>query len=162
MTNKLWANFGTASFFITWPLIFIYSWLTKPRTRVLIIHEQSALVVKNWLGSGNWALPGGGLHKGENPVDGAIREVQEELGFAIEKTALHELGLQKSYEHGRLISKYYLFAVQLEYQPEFVIDTKEITDHKWIHTDDLRLAEKGVSASLKDSLEAWTAYQNLI
>jgi ADP-ribose pyrophosphatase YjhB (NUDIX family) len=39
-------------------------------------------------GGGLWTLPGGGLDFGEDPVDGATREVREETGYAVELGAL--------------------------------------------------------------------------
>ena len=35
-----------------------------------------------WSGAGEWTLPGGGLHFGESPRDGAIRELAEETGLS--------------------------------------------------------------------------------
>lgn len=32
---------------------------------------------------GCWAIPGGALHKGESPVDGALREFAEEIGAVL-------------------------------------------------------------------------------
>lgn len=35
-----------------------------------------------------WQLPGGSLHKGESPIQGALRELSEESGFSARKTTL--------------------------------------------------------------------------
>ena len=35
-----------------------------------------------------WTLPGGGLDHGEDPRDGAVREVEEETGYAVRLDAL--------------------------------------------------------------------------
>ena len=35
-----------------------------------------------------WQLPGGSLHKGESPINGALRELSEESGFSARKTTL--------------------------------------------------------------------------
>lgn len=38
--------------------------------------------------SGGWALPGGLLKRSEDPVDGLVREVGEEIGVQLEKSQL--------------------------------------------------------------------------
>jgi 8-oxo-dGTP pyrophosphatase MutT (NUDIX family) len=38
--------------------------------------------------SGGWALPGGLLKRSEDPVDGLVREVGEEIGLQLEKSQL--------------------------------------------------------------------------
>lgn len=40
-----------------------------------------ALVADGYPGAGNWTLPGGGVEIGEQPSDGAVREVYEEAGL---------------------------------------------------------------------------------
>jgi ADP-ribose pyrophosphatase YjhB (NUDIX family) len=42
-----------------------------------------AVLLARLIGSG-WTLPGGGLDHGEDPRDGAIREVEEETGYRVE------------------------------------------------------------------------------
>jgi 8-oxo-dGTP pyrophosphatase MutT (NUDIX family) len=34
---------------------------------------------------GSWAIPGGALHQGEPPVDGALREFAEEIGHVLDE-----------------------------------------------------------------------------
>ncbi len=58
-------------------------------------------------GHENWGLPKGHLHRGEQPVDAARREIMEETG--LEDLTLHgELGVTDWYfkAGGRLIHKY--------------------------------------------------------
>lgn len=54
-----------------------------PRAYVLIKHDGKILLVQNWLGSGKWSFPGGGVHKGEDSKAGACREVFEEVGLSL-------------------------------------------------------------------------------
>lgn len=50
------------------------------RCRALIVHEGKLLVVKHGEEFDYYALPGGKLEKGENPMECMIREIKEELG----------------------------------------------------------------------------------
>ncbi|WP_233489422.1 CoA pyrophosphatase [Blastococcus sp. TF02-09] len=45
--------------------------------------------------AGQWALPGGRLDAGEGPVDGALRELHEEIGLDLDRSAV--LGLLDDY-----------------------------------------------------------------
>lgn len=54
-------------------------------------HEPQLLLVRlNHLTTspGAWTLPGGGLEFGEAPIDGVVREVEEETGYAAHVTEL--------------------------------------------------------------------------
>ena len=54
----------------------------------IAIDKDRVLVVKNRPdptrgGDGYWGFPKGHLEEGENPIQAAIREVQEETGFVV-------------------------------------------------------------------------------
>ncbi len=155
MRRRIWKYVGVTAYWLLLPAIYVYAATTKPRARVLLVHENSALVVKNWLGAGGWALPGGGIESGESSAEAAIREIHEELGFVIEPGALRPLGAHSSIEKGGLKSKYHLFAVGLLEKPELVIKPDEIVDHQWVAMTELMNAQKGVGNTVKQSVETW-------
>jgi 8-oxo-dGTP diphosphatase len=50
----------------------------------LIIDEDGrVLLARHTYGRKNWELPGGVVEQGESPMDGAVREVQEETGLSV-------------------------------------------------------------------------------
>lgn len=65
----------------------------RKRARGLILSlDDEVLLVKNWLGPQLWALPGGGVHKGEQPEVALRRELMEELGIALDAESYPYLG----------------------------------------------------------------------
>ncbi len=51
-----------------------------------IIRDGGRVLLAHWndRGGTGWTLPGGGLELGEDPLDGVVREVTEETGYAVE------------------------------------------------------------------------------
>jgi 8-oxo-dGTP diphosphatase len=49
-----------------------------------IIRDSGRVLLAHWndRGGSGWTLPGGGLELGEDPLDGLVREVAEETGYA--------------------------------------------------------------------------------
>ena len=69
---------------------FIFWQNSKPCAGVLVVREGRLLLVrrafepfKDW-----WDVPGGFLHDGEHPEDGAVREIGEETGLRVRLTGL--------------------------------------------------------------------------
>lgn len=89
--NKFWIACGTVAYYLSWPALFVYFFFSR-RTRVILRKGDSVLCFKSWYNNGRWLLPGGGLHKGESVIDGAIRETREEIGLTLHPKDLHERG----------------------------------------------------------------------
>jgi 8-oxo-dGTP pyrophosphatase MutT (NUDIX family) len=77
--------------------------------------------------AGQWALPGGRVDPGETPLQGALRELHEELGLALDESAL--LGRLDDYptRSGYLISPFVFWAGPA---PELTLNPAEV-DFVW-------------------------------
>jgi len=132
--NKLKQVLGRILFIATWPLLYVYLRFSK-RTRVIIVCNNEILVVKGWFSVGNWGLPGGGLHGGEQPINGAIREVWEETGISLKPNQLApgDNGLIK----GSSGFKYYCYTFVAEFTQKPVAKTPsgELVDIRWMPID---------------------------
>jgi 8-oxo-dGTP pyrophosphatase MutT (NUDIX family) len=146
-----WHLIGRASFWLGWPALFAYLYASQ-RTRVVIQADDSVLMVRGWLSSGHWLLPGGGLRRGEDPLDGVVREVQEETGVMLDVAAIQYLGRFRT--TAGLRYTYHAFGVRLDEPPPVRPQKYEITDIAWLAMDEikhnLRLEE-----STAKTLQAW-------
>jgi 8-oxo-dGTP pyrophosphatase MutT (NUDIX family) len=92
-TKRAYASIGRVVSKTTAPLIRAVYGEKHVRVRVLILSDTSeVLLVRSWLGSQRWNLPGGGIKSTETPEEAAVREVYEETGLRIAVDDLQELG----------------------------------------------------------------------
>lgn len=148
--KKIGLLIGKIAFWLSFPALWI--WLRRSaRTRVLIIFNDEFLVLQDWLSAGDWSLPGGGLHKGENSLQGLIREVQEETGIELYEKDVMFLFNTHHNERG-IPFTYDCFAAQLDTKPEVKLQKFEIADYKWVSlkNPDVRLSKDTTYA-----LEQW-------
>jgi len=127
---KLWTRLGRIAYWSVWPGSWLYLRGSR-RARLLLICGDEVLLVNNWLGAGKWNLPGGGLHKGEDPKLGLLREVFEETGIRLGPAGLRLLAEEPYRIHGfRYNCSYYTAYVRSK--PPTVRRWPEITDITWI------------------------------
>lgn len=133
---KMPDRLGVIAFWMTWP----GSWLllrTSKRPRVAIQYQDELLVVKPWLGTGKWTLPGGGMHKSESAESAARREVREEVGIELSATKLKLVDEIRFHQSG-LSFDFPLFHVQLTAKPAIRPQKGEIVAAAWVKIEELR------------------------
>lgn len=120
-------------FTILWPGLFIY-FLGSTRTRVLLRHDDEVLLIRD---SGRyffdpevWTLPGGGVHRGEEPTVAAVRELEEELGIVLEPDSLRLLSRQASGDNGFRYTALFFDAV-VAHQPTLHVPSREVRQARW-------------------------------
>lgn len=123
----------------------------SPTTRVaayaLIADESKRLllvrIAPDYAAVGKWTLPGGGLNFGEDPADGALRELEEETGYRGEIVSLEFIG---SWTRGPIPSEGWgpFHAIQIVYRVrvtggELRHEVDESTDMAaWVPLDEAR------------------------
>lgn len=110
---------------ITWALMRFW----PPRAYVKIEYKGKILLVQNWLGSGKWSFPGGGVHRGEDAKVGACREVFEETHITLNPESLKFLtrGIVKYVFGGK---KFVVYEASLSAKPKIAIDS-ELNGYVW-------------------------------
>ena len=127
--NKLLRLLGIAAFWCAWPVFWVYFKRSYGRTRMVLTNAAGeVLVMKQWISSGKWHLPGGGLHAGEDPLLGGLRELHEETGIILTSANLTPHGKHTWHIRGFTYDMYIYAArvgnVQLKRQR---IEVAEIT-----------------------------------
>lgn len=128
---RIWGIIGNVLYWLTWPGIWLVITLTPPRTRIVVIYQDKVLLTKDWLGSGKWNLPGGGLHKNEPAKQGAVRELHEETGIRIKASDLQYLSTINARGSG-ITSTLVCFWAQLKSQPNIRKQKFEILEYCWM------------------------------
>lgn len=133
--RKIAQALGVIAFWLTWPVTYWY-FRNSERTRILLRCGDSILMTKGWLSAGKWALPGGGLHKGEPPVDGAVRELAEEVGLRVPQADLRFVGVDAVSTHGMKFSVH-CYVTDVDSPHTLHIQRHEIAEARWLLLADL-------------------------
>jgi len=131
----LWRWLGRAAYWLAWPALFVYLRIGA-RTRVLVVAEDQILLVQSWMGDAKWALPGGGLHRGERPQDGAVREVAEETGVLLDAKQIQLLN-SGWYSSQGLASYCHFFAARVDRPMQPRHQRGEILAARWFSLADI-------------------------
>lgn len=148
--KKLWQAVGITGFWLLGPALYVYFRLNA-RTRVIIEADGQILLVKSWLGTGRWDLPGGGLKLKEATRDGAVREVFEETGIELKPNSLSSMGLVQ--KPGLLPARIHCFSVKLDNTPSVKKQFVELIDIGWVKTGDM--AKYSINSYSQACLDLW-------
>ena len=136
MTHGPVRPIGKLIYIVALPYLILHGYFArKPRVRVLIRHDNEILLVKNWLSTQSWSLPGGGIHHNESSLSAAHREIEEEFGITLESDPilLFEAPSPESTTKFRIE----LFSITVDAKPKVTIDGFEIIDYRWVNIEEL-------------------------
>ncbi len=135
---------------------FWYAWCRPSRSTaaVAVWHGNRILLVSHSYKKG-YSLPGGGMRRDEAPECGAVRELFEETGIAIEPAALQLADVSKRKGHyGERTT--YLFEVRLLGDaPQIRVNGWEITAGSLVDAQEACVL--GQSADLRRYIKGWLA-----
>lgn len=95
--------------------------------KCVVTNGDDLLLVRHSYGSRAWDLPGGGVKRGERPLDAARREMAEELGIGTaEWRSLGEAWFTVYHRRDTL----HCFEVRLDSR-QLEIERAELTDARW-------------------------------
>ena len=108
----------------------IYWYVFRPSTngvKCVLTDGDRVLLVRHTYGDRRWDLPGGTLRRGEDPADGARREMAEELGVELgELTWLGSLQVRAYHREDRL----HCFRAELDGTP-ITLELAELSAAEW-------------------------------
>jgi 8-oxo-dGTP pyrophosphatase MutT (NUDIX family) len=136
---RLLERIGIIGFYLAWPALYIYLRRSE-RTRIVVLYEGRVLVLKNWLSDNRWSLPGGGLHEGEDPREGAARELLEETGIRAMAADLEVIGAGQYRLHG-LGYPFHSYVLRLSVEPTIRRQRIEVSRIGWLHPNEFRPEE---------------------
>jgi len=151
IARKAWRYVGVVLFWFFWPLLIIYLGRSE-RTRLLIVCGDEVLLVRPWLGTDHWALPGGGLHADESPLQGVIREVQEETSIHLQPSDIQPLFSAPYKFRGFRYFGHYFVAV-LPKKPPLKKQRFEVAEASWINYK--KLTPKNAHPDTLTTVAAW-------
>ena len=142
---------GVALYWLTWPGLWLYL-RSSQRTRVLVVCDNQVLLVKTWLGDGKWSLPGGGLHKREDPRQGGRRELLEETSLDLPVDSFKLIDHRQANNHG-LVFSYDLFVIEAVTPWPVRRQPFEIVDLGWY--DYRQLTDEQLAPDARVALRTW-------
>ena len=114
-------------------LVVVACFFVRPRIRgAFVVVRDLDRVLLLELSYRPWrSLPGGRVHRGEEPIDGALRELREETGLRAEA---HELALVTDFvlHHSYIEDHVWFFEWRPESAPTPEVDRREILSAAWV------------------------------
>lgn len=135
LTNSLVKILGSLHFIFTiFRTLRRYSGRTR-KAKVVILHKDKILLVKNITEPTTWTIPGGALKHKETTKSAATREVYEELGIKLSKKHLREVATLTPNDTS-LPDTYSIFSQSIERPPAIKLGF-EIVEAAWFKPEDI-------------------------
>lgn len=147
--KTVWIFLGRMVYWLIMPVQIIILPHTQ-RTRILLVSGDQVLAVKGWLGNGDWQLPGGGLHRDEDPAAGARRELFEETGLQLSIEQFIN-AQARQFHKGLIHYPYHLFVIHLDTSEPATKRWPEIIACQWF--DRNQLTESNASSDILNAIE---------
>ena len=125
----------------------------RPGAKTFIFFEGKLLLVRIGYAHKKWVLPGGGIERGEEPKDAALREAKEESGVVI--TSPVYIGERSYNNQYKKVTVFYYFA--LATGEDLIIDGQEIIDAGWFSIDSL---PKEISPRVSEEIAMYTEWKS--
>lgn len=116
----------------------IVAWVVNEKNEVLF---QKRAAVKRY-NPNIWSITGGQILKGETPLEGAIRELNEELGIEINKEKMQLIDITTTF--GKVeeenVNRYiyeYLYRTDVKIE-DFVLQEEEVSEVKYLTVDEIK------------------------
>lgn len=107
----------------------VHVWIVNSKDQFLI--QKRSENVKN---PGKWAFTGGAVDAGESSVDGALREVREELGINVSKD---EIEYFISFKREKGFVDVWLIQKDIDIS-DIIIQEEEVADVKWASLKEIK------------------------
>lgn len=78
-----------------------------------------------------WGLPAGKVEEGETLAEAMLREVYEETGVRVPRSALRFFD-SRFVRHGDRDFEYHMYAATLDLRPSITLDDNEHQDYRWV------------------------------
>lgn len=133
--QTLWLLAGRILYYCCYPALAWYL-SRSDRTRAIIFYGDQVLLVRPWLGNGDWDLPGGGVHSNETPITAVAREIREELSIDDSLAALQFIETA-TFSKGLIRYQAHYFGLQLLQKPTLRLQVSELVAAQWVVIDQL-------------------------
>ena len=118
----------------------VYRTMHRVVSKVIIQNQRNEVVmakVKRGFFTGHWTLPGGFVDYAEHPIEGAMREVLEELGISLQIDADNLLQIaERIFTSEGIQFLSFTYRCEIKNQPTFKPKQDEIEEVRWFTIDE--------------------------
>ncbi len=103
----------------------------KVAQKALLIKDGKVLITRD-SGDDVWELPGGRLDEGEEPKEGILREIREELGVEGKIEGIFQVrAMYHPRDKADILVVYYIISL-VDETAEFKVDPEEVAEMAWV------------------------------